>query len=92
MDTIPPDHDDYQVIGNCRRYIARCLPISERAYQISYQDVMLAFDDAEQNGTSLLSVTNHDFRDMKVDIEKVMKLVYRCATEKKISHLNTQLP
>jgi len=78
-----PDHDDYQVIGNCRRYIARCLPIAEREYQISYQDVMLAFDDAEQNGPSLLSVTNHDFRDIKEDIEKVMKLVYRCATVKK---------
>ena len=76
-----PHHDDYQSSGNCRRYIARCLPIDERAYTITSEDVAQAFSEAQQHGASILSVTNHDFRDMQPDVEKVMDLLKTCSSD-----------
>lgn len=78
-----PAHDDYQSVGDCRRYIARCLPIDERAYQTSYGDVMQAFEEADKNGAAILSVTNHDFRDMKPGIEKMRQLISKCSQKYK---------
>ena len=74
-----PSHDDYQVPGTCRRFIARCLPIAERGYLTSFEDVSQAFDEARERGSSILGVTNHDFRDMKPDVEKMMGLISECA-------------
>ena len=73
-----PAHDDYQSVGNCRRYIARCLSINERAYSITSSDVSQAFDEADKHGASLLSFTNHDFRDMRPDIQRVRELIKAC--------------
>jgi len=74
-----PDHDNYKKPGACRRYIAKCLPINERAYTITEEDVALAFDEAGQHGASILSFTNHDFRNMAPDIEHVRNLIHECA-------------
>ena len=74
-----PDHDDYQIMGSCRRYIARCLTLNERAYSITTNDIREAFDDAEKYGASILSFTNHDFRDIKPDINKFLGLLKECS-------------
>ena len=76
-----PAHDDYQTPGECRRWIARCLPINERGYQISYQDVLQAAEEASRHGTSILAVTDHDFRNMQPDVEKMMGLISKCSRE-----------
>lgn len=76
-----PDHDDYQKKGNCRRNITRCLSISDRFYSISYQDVLQAFNEADEFNSAILSCTNHDFRDMKPDIEKVMSFIKKASLE-----------
>ena len=73
-----PGHDDYQIPGTCRRFIARCLPMDERAYSIKYDDVKKAYDEADKYGTSILSFTNHDFRNMAPDIIKVRELIKDC--------------
>ncbi|MBI4309188.1 MAG: hypothetical protein HY591_02535 [Candidatus Omnitrophica bacterium] len=78
-----PAHDDYQAVGNCRRYIARCLPIDERSYQISQKDVMQAFDEAEKKGAAILSFTGHDFRDMKPGVESMRQLIRKCSEQNK---------
>jgi len=80
-----PSHDDYQIPGDCRRYIARCLPINEREYGISKENVEQAFDEADQHGASILAVTDHDFRNMKGDVEKVMNMMCECS--KSYSHI-----
>lgn len=66
-----PDHDNYKKIGGCRRYIARCLSIDDRGYSIDYEDVLSAFEEADRSEASILSFTNHDFRDMSGDIDKM---------------------
>ena len=75
-----PSHDNYQVKGGCRRFIARCLPIDDRGYSISHRDVFQAFEDASKNGSSILSITNHDFRDMETDVLKMMDLLKKVSS------------
>jgi hypothetical protein len=74
-----PNHDNYQKKGSCRRFITRCLPVNDRGYSIKYQDVVQAFDEADKYNGSILSVTNHDFRNLKPDVEKIMKFIERAS-------------
>jgi len=70
-----PAHDDYQSRGNCRRYIARCLNIDTRHTNLNQQDVRQAFEEAEDQGRSLLSFTDHDHRKMARHVEKVWGII-----------------
>lgn len=66
-----PSHDDYQVEGNCRRYIGRCLNVGTRLRLLQEKDVFQAFDEANKNGKALMAFTNHDFRNMAPDVDMV---------------------
>mgnify|MGYP006886191208 FL=1 len=39
------------------------------------EEIEAAFQDASENGSAILSFTNHDFRDMSVDIEDTYKRI-----------------
>lgn len=70
-----PDHDNYQIKGNCRRWIARCLNMYARLREITLLDVEDAFKEAEIEGASILSFTDHDFKDMCFDVDRMRKLI-----------------
>lgn len=70
-----PAYDDYQVNGNCRRWIARCMNIGTRLRILRQQDVDQAFQEAEESRPVVLSFTNHDFRDMRPDIEQIRTMI-----------------
>jgi len=70
-----PDFSNYQLKGNMKRYVARCLPINEREYSIKSNDILLALREAKKRGSSLLCFTNHDFREMSYDIERILKKI-----------------
>jgi len=72
-----PSHDDYQTPGNCRRWIARCLNMEARLREITHADIDLAYREAQTHGASLLSFTNHDFRDMSPEIDKVWNMIVK---------------
>jgi hypothetical protein len=76
-----PSHDDYQVPGDCRRWIARCLNVGTRYRLLAERDVRQAFAEARDGKPVVLAVTNHDFRDMRPDIDGVRELVSRVAAE-----------
>jgi hypothetical protein len=76
-----PSHDDYQVPGHCRRWIARCLNIGTRLRCLEQADVEQAFSEAQENLPVILSVTNHDFRDMRPDIESVHTMLVRASEQ-----------
>jgi hypothetical protein len=76
-----PAHDDYQVPGDCRRWIARCLNIGTRYRLLTERDVRQAFIEAREGKPVVLSVTNHDFRDMRPDIDGVRDLLRRVAAD-----------
>lgn len=70
-----PSHDNYQVAGSCRRWIARCLNMEARFREISIEDFRKGFSRAQQGKPTVISFTNHDFRDMKVEILKMMDMI-----------------
>jgi hypothetical protein len=76
-----PSADDYQVPGNCRRWIARCLNVGTRYRLLTERDVRQAFQEASEGKPVVLAITNHDFRDMSPDINGVRGLIQRVAED-----------
>ena len=76
-----PSADDYQSPGACRRWIARCLNVGTRYRVIREQDVRQAFEEAAAGRPVVLSITNHDFRDMAPDVDGFRKLLETVARE-----------
>jgi hypothetical protein len=76
-----PDHDDYQVPGRCRRWVARCLNVGTRFGLLTETDVRQAFQEAADDKPVLLAVTNHDFRDLRPDVNDVRRLLARVAAD-----------
>lgn len=72
-----PAHDDYQKPGLCRRWIARCLNVGTRYRLLREQHVRQAFDEAREGKPVVLAFTNHDFRDMRPDIDEVRRMLSR---------------
>jgi hypothetical protein len=70
-----PSHDDYQVEGACRRKIFRCLNIGTRTRLINELHVNEAFLEAKLKGSAILAFANHDYRDMRNDIDKIYRLI-----------------
>ena len=66
-----PSHDDYQVPGNCRRWIGRCLNIGTRAYLLDEKEVTRAFTEAREGKSVIMSFADHDFRDLRQDVKEV---------------------
>ncbi|MFT6988644.1 MAG: hypothetical protein ACJASL_000608 [Paraglaciecola sp.] len=72
-----PSHDDYQVPGNCRRWIFRCLNVGTRFNELQESHVRQAFDEAQESGSAILAFANHDFRDIRPDVDYVRDLIER---------------
>ncbi len=70
-----PSHDDYQVQGQCRRWIFRCLNVGARIKSLSKIHVEQAFDEASQKGSAILAFTDHDYRDLRPDVDYVRELL-----------------
>lgn len=70
-----PDHDNYQKKGSMRRWVARCLNMHARLREILQKDVDEAFKNALSGNQTLLSFTNHDFRNMAPEIEKIREFI-----------------
>lgn len=74
-----PAHDDYQVEGNCRRFIARCLNIGTRARLLRQADVDQAFQEAAEGKPVVLSFIDHDFRRIHTDVSEVQAMLESAA-------------
>lgn len=74
-----PAHDDYQTPGACRRVIARCLNMSGRFALLDQDEVDKAFARAQAGQPTILACTNHDFRDMGVEMDRVRGLLREAA-------------
>ena len=70
-----PSHEDYQTIGNCNRWIARCLNIGTRFCNLNDIEVDRAFKEAESGKPTIMSFANHDFRDLRVDVKEAHDLI-----------------
>jgi hypothetical protein len=65
-----PHHDNYQIQGNCRRVIARVLNMKSRHRSITIDEVKKAFKNAQSGEDVYLGITNHDFREMSIEIDE----------------------
>jgi len=72
-----PSHDDYQVPGACRRVIGRCLNVDTRFRNLTEAECDKAFRRAQAGEPTLLGVCSHDFRDIRLDVERVYALLTR---------------
>jgi hypothetical protein len=70
-----PDHDDYQREGSCRRRIFRCLNVGTRFRGLTEQHVRAAFAEADECGSAILAFADHDYRDIRKDVDEVRKLL-----------------
>jgi len=74
-----PSLKDYQVAGELKRVIFRCLSLDARTGSISQSDIEQAFEEAMQGKRPILSVTNHDNRDMVPEIEHFWSILQKVA-------------
>ena len=70
-----PSHDDYQLPGDCRRIIFRCLNVGTRLRCLNVDHVRQAFREASEHGSAILAFADHDYRDMRPDVEIVRRLL-----------------
>lgn len=70
-----PSHDNWQIPGNCRRWIARCIDIMTRGRNLSEDEVDKAFSRASEGKTVLMCFNNHDFRNMAREVDYVRELI-----------------
>lgn len=74
-----PNHDDYQIPGDCHRWITRCLSLDSRLIKLELSDVEQAFEQAEDNRPAILSFSSHDFRDMRSEVKYAQGLIRQAA-------------
>lgn len=76
-----PSYDNYQMKGNCRRWITRCLNMYSRIRQLTLEDVREAFLEARNGKNVILSFTDHDYKDMIYEINYVRDLLAKVSEE-----------
>ena len=72
-----PSIKDYQEEGNLERTIFRCLNMGTRHRLLTESHVKQAFQEARENGSAILSFTDHDFRDIAPDIQSLQDMLKR---------------
>jgi len=76
-----PNHDDYQVPGNCKRWIFRCLNVGARFRELRPNHLREAFGEAAATGKAILAFTDHDYRDIRRDVEAVRTMLAQVRSE-----------
>ena len=76
-----PDHDDYQCIGSCRRIIFRCLNMGSRLRMLKTDHVRQAFAETQEHGKAILAFSDHDYRDIRKDVQAVRAMIAKVRPE-----------
>ena len=76
-----PDHDDYQVPGNCRRHIARCLNLGTRLGLLDEPEMRKGFERARRDGATILAFADHDFRDIGANVLEFQDMLQKVAPD-----------
>ncbi|MCW3151054.1 hypothetical protein N8H69_00805 [Achromobacter spanius] len=76
-----PSHDDYQTPGNCRRWIFRCLNLGTRLRVLQIEHVRDAFRQAREHGSAILAFADHDYRDIRPDVQTLRAMLQEVRKE-----------
>ena len=78
-----PDIYDYQSEGSCRRTIFRCLNLGTRHKNLNLSHFHQAFSEARKTGSAILSFVDHDFRDIRKDVDYFRQMLETVRSEYK---------
>ena len=78
-----PSHDDYQVSGNCRRYIGRALNVLNRIASINDFEMEKAFKQANNGIPALVAFASHDFRDLSYEVNYLREMITKMSKKYK---------
>ena len=78
-----PSYTDYQLPGNMNRLTTKCLNIGTRESLLDDREIEFAFHNAQEYGSAILSFTNHDFRDMSIDIDNIYNRIHSISSKYK---------
>jgi hypothetical protein len=78
-----PSHDDYQIKGNCRRYIGRALNVLNRIASVNEFEITRAFKQAQKGETALVGFASHDFRDLEYEVNYLRNLIKKTSKKYK---------
>lgn len=70
-----PDYRDWRKAGTMNRYVARVLNMNSRHRNITCGELKLAFEKARNGEDVYVGITNHDWRDMKREIDDFRQLL-----------------
>lgn len=71
-----PSHDNYQIKGNCRRWIGRALNVLNRVASIDQHEMDKAFSRADTfNEPVIVGLASHDFRNLATEVDYICKLI-----------------
>lgn len=79
-DVYHPDPEDFLRPGSGGRRMARCLDLVTGAHTLSESDIADAFDLAWQKGSAVLSVFDHDYRDIAARVTDFRRAVASVAS------------
>jgi SAM-dependent methyltransferase len=78
-----PDVEDYRVPGAGRRHMGRCMDLETGTYRIGEDELRAAFERARKGKSSIISVFEHDYRDIEGRILGFMKKLGNVASQYK---------
>jgi SAM-dependent methyltransferase len=76
-----PDPEDFRRPGAGRRRMARCLDLQTGVHLLAADDVGAAFERARAGLPAILSVFEHDYRDIEGRLDRFRALVHEVAAE-----------
>lgn len=76
-----PNHRDWRKSGAMNRYVARVLNMNSRHRNITYDELVTAFEKARKGENVYVGITNHDWRDMKREIDDFRILLAKVIEE-----------
>ena len=76
-----PDIDLYKTEGTGKRYLARTMDLLTGIYEAGEKDILQAFVEAKENGSSVLSIFDHDYRDIEERINNFMNTFVKISAQ-----------
>ena len=73
--TYHPDHDYHQLVGRCRRKVARCLNLLNRFGNLTKAELEKGFRRAADGVPTLVAFCSHDWRDFAPEVDYVRSLL-----------------
>ena len=87
-----PDPVYFKEEGNGRRHMARCMDLLTGTSVLSDDDILQAFEEASSNGKAIISVFDHDYRDIEERVLDFLKKLHECNKDYKNVKLEYMTP